>query len=139
MIYLPGPITAQQIEDVAVLRTENFKYIEVMIFDPATDIETGADKAFVHIPFVGTLLHVHAQVSTPSTVGDPVFDLKKNGGAVLSTPISIDAGDHGSHQAITPPVILDDEVAENDVYTFDVTSIGTGTKGLTTTWKFLMN
>jgi hypothetical protein len=139
VIYLAGPITAAQIEDVAVLKTENFKYVEVMIFDPATDIETGADKAFVHIPFAGTLVQVHAQVGTPSTVGDPVFDIKKNGGAVLSTPISIDAGDHGSHEAITPPVISDDAVVENDVYTFNVTATGTGTKGLTTTWKFLMN
>ncbi len=139
MLTPHGPITADEVADVAVLRTENFKYIEVMIFDPATDIETGLDKAFVHIPFAGTLVQVHAQVSTPSTLNDPVFDIKKNGGAVLSTPISIDAGDHGSHEATTPPVISDDAVVENDVYTFDVTSIGTGTKGLTTTWKFLLN
>jgi len=137
MIIPYGPITAAQIEGIAVLKTENFRYVEVMVFDPDTEIVTGNEKAFVHIPFAGTLLEVHAQVSTTSSSGDPVFNIKKNGGEILSTKISIDAGEYGSQTASTPPAISDDVVAENDVYTYDVDAVGTGTKGLTVTCKFL--
>ncbi len=137
MITTHGPINAGDIEDVAVLKTENFSYIEVMIFDPETDVATGIKKAFVHIPFAGTLLSVHAQIDTVSSSGDPVFNIKKNGGEILSTKISIDAGDHGSHEATTPPVISDDAVAVNDVYTCDVDGAGTGAKGLTITCRLL--
>ena len=94
MITPHGPITAAQIEDIAVLKTENFRYIEVMVFDPDTEVAIGTDKAFVHIPFAGTLLQVHARVSTTSSSGDPVFNIKKNGGEILSTKISIDAGEY---------------------------------------------
>lgn len=137
MITAHGPVNAGDVEDVAILRTENFSYIEVMIFDPETDVATGTKKAFVHIPFAGTLLSVHAQIDTVSSSGDPSFNIKKNGDEILSTTISIDAGDHGSHEATTPPVISDDAVAENDVYTYDVDGAGTGAKGLTITGKFL--
>lgn len=137
MITVHGQINAGDIEDVAVLKTENFRYVQVMIFDPETDVATGAKKAFVHIPFAGTLLGVHAQVDTTSSSGDPVFNIKKNGGEILSTKISIDAGEYGSHTATTPPVISGAVVAENDVYTYDVDGAGTGTKGLTVTCKFL--
>ena len=137
MITPHGPITAAQIEDIAVLKTENFRYIEVMVFDPDTEVAIGTDKAFVHIPFAGTLLQVHARVSTTSSSGDPVFNIKKNGGEILSTKISIDAGEYGSDTAAVPPVISDAAVVENDVYTIDVDGAGTGTKGLTVTCKFL--
>lgn len=137
MIYIPGPVTASDIEEFAVLKAEDFRYIEIQIFDPETDVATGAKKGFVHIPFAGTLLSVHAQVDTPSTVGDPVFNIKKNGGEILSTKISIDVGECGSDTASTPPAISDAVVAENDVYTYDVDGAGTGTKGLTITCKFL--
>lgn len=137
MIYVPGPITAAQIEGIAVLKTENFRYIEVMVFDPDTEIATGNEKAFVHIPFAGTLLGVHARVSTTSSGGDPVFNIKKNGGEILSTKISIDAGEYGSDTATTPPAISDAAVVEHDVYTYDVDGVGAGTKGLTMTCKFL--
>jgi len=109
------------------------RYIQVMIFDPASDVVTGTKKVFVHLPFAGTLTGVHAEIDTASTSGLPTVDINKNGSTVLSTKLTIDANETGSDTAATPVVISVSAIAANDVYTFDVDGAGTGTKGLTVT------
>lgn len=111
------------------------KYIIVQL--NSTTALTTAEKAYFRLPpaFTGmNLISVEANVGTgaagSSSSGLPTFTIKNVTAAaqILSTSLTIDAGEYSSVDATTPAVIdtAQDDVTANDLYEVAVTTSGTG-------------
>jgi hypothetical protein len=104
-------------------------YLEYAIGDELTAITTGPAKLTVRAPFAFTLVAVAATLATTSSSGTPTFDINKNGTTVLSTKLTVDAGEKDSSTAAVPAVISVPTFAARDEITFDIDVAGTGAKG----------
>ena len=98
--------------------------------NPNAILTLGNDKAFIHIPedMAGmNLVAVHARVITAGGSGLATFQIRNvtSGQDMLSTLLTIDAGETGSDTAATPAVIdtSEDDVAENDLLTLDIDTV----------------
>lgn len=72
---------------------------------------------------------VRAAVLTAPTGADLILDIKVNGVSILSTLVTIEAGDTSSIDAATPPVVSFPQLADDDEIAVDITQIGSGTAG----------
>ena len=97
--------------------------------DEVTSLTTGTAKLTFRLPYAMTLTEVRASVGTAPTGQALVVDLNENGSSILSTKLSIDAGEKTSTTAATPPVISDSTLADDAEITVDVDQVGSGTAG----------
>ena len=122
------------------------RYIQVMVFDGATDIAEGDNKAYVDIP-VGLngmdLVEVRMMVVTAGNGSTVDVQLAKNGTAdMLSTSLTIDSTETDTIDAATAAVIKSDgteAVATGNFIAIDVDGNGGDTtiaKGLIVTMGF---
>jgi len=95
-----------------------------------SDVVTGTANETVRMPHAMTVEGVTAGLTVAATAGLTTIDIKKNGVSILSTLLTIDAGEKTSATAATPAVISDANLSADDEITFDVTTAGTGAKGL---------
>lgn len=99
--------------------------------DETSDIETGTAKLTFQMPnFATNLVGVAVNLKTAPTGSVATFDLNENGVSVLSTKITIDAGETTSETAATPPVISDSSIAANAIMTVDIDGVGSSTAGV---------
>lgn len=103
--------------------------IVVACSDETTDLTTGVAKVTFRMPFAATLDAIKADVTSAPTGGPIQVDMNEEGTSVLSTPITIDAGEDTSATAATPPVIGDSALADNAKITIDVDAVGSTTPG----------
>ena len=109
--------------------TAMFEVIAVAASDETTDLTTGTAKVTFQMPYAMTLTEVRANVNT-APVGSAIqVDINEGGVSVLSTVISIDAGETSSETAATPPVISDTSLADDAIITIDLDQIGATTAG----------
>lgn len=116
-----------------------YRQIEVIVVDPATDIETGDNKAVITIPFDATLVSVHAFVDTASTSGVvEVSMVNQNNNDVAW--LQIDANETGSELANNQPVIFSGYKYFNryDRIEINIDAKGTGAKGLVVQLYFIV-
>ena len=97
--------------------------------DETSDLAAGTDKARFTMPYAGTLTAVKADVNTAPTGSTLVVDINEAGTSVLSTKLSIDAGETSSSTAATPPVISDSALANGAVISIDIDQIGSTVAG----------
>jgi hypothetical protein len=97
--------------------------------DETTDLTTGTAKVTFRMPYAMTLEDVRASVTTAPTGSTLTCDVNESGVSVLSTVISIDAGEKTSTTATTPPVISDSALADNAEITIDLDQIGSTVAG----------
>jgi len=97
--------------------------------DETTNLTAGTDKARFTMPYAGTLTAVKADVNTAPTGSTLVVDINEAGVSVLSTKLSIDAGESSSSTAATPPVISDSALASGAVISIDIDQIGSTVAG----------
>ena len=111
---------------------------ELPIGTPSTALTVTDNLAYIHIPpkLNGMDLdYVHAEVLGGAPTGSTLtLEVSKNGAAtqMLSTNITIDAGETGSDSAATAPVIKSDgteAVATNDTVQINCTQIGSSNPG----------
>lgn len=76
---------------------------------------------------------VRSSLTVPSSSGLVTVDIKVNGISMLSTPLSIDAGEKTSKTAATPAVISNTTVPDDSEITYDVLAAGTNAVGLKVT------
>ena len=112
------------------------KAVSVQITDASTDITTGDGKAILNIPTLldGYVLKRVAASVTTAPVGAAISIQINNvtdNVDMLSTRLTIDAGEKTSATAATPAVIdtSHDDVATNDVIRIDVDQVGSTTAG----------
>ena len=99
--------------------------------DETTDIAVGTDKLTFQMPnFATTITGVSVNVKTAPTGSIATFDLNEAGVSVLSTKITIDAGETTSVTAATPPVISDSAIAANAIMTVDIDGVGSTVAGV---------
>lgn len=94
-----------------------------------TALTTGAAKASFRMPYAGTLTAVRATVKTAPTGAALQVDINEAGVSVLSTVLSIDAGETSSTTAATPAVISDSALADDAEITIDIDQIGSTIAG----------
>ena len=114
--------------------TENVVLV-VAVSDEATAITTGTSKVTFRAPHAFTLTAVRGSLSTASTSGDPQIDVNKGGTSVFSSAqkLQIDANEKTSVTAAASPTINSGSplaVSDDDEFTVDVDTAGTGAKGL---------
>lgn len=96
----------------------------------ATAITTGVAKQTWRAPYAFTITAVRASLSTASSSGIPTVDINEGGTTILSTKLTIDAGEKTSTTAAAAPVLSDTSLADDAEITFDIDVAGTGAKGL---------
>lgn len=93
--------------------------------DYAIALTTGVKKT-IRFPYAFTLTDVRASLAGISSSGNPTVDIKKNGTSILSTLLSIDAGEKTSLTAAVPAVLSTTAIASDDEIEFSVSVAGTG-------------
>ena len=82
------------------------------------------------MPFAMTLSEVKASVSTAPTGANIEVDINEAGVSVLSTILSIDAGEETSDTAAIPAVISDSALADDAEITIDADQVGSTVAGV---------
>ena len=93
--------------DFASYITKNYETIILSVTDETENAATGTDKISFRAPYAITLTSVRASVATAPTGSEIIVDINESGSSILSTKLSIDAGEETSTTAATPPVISD--------------------------------
>lgn len=97
--------------------------------DETTDLTTGTGKATFRMPYAFTLTAVRASVTTAPVGSVITVDINESGTSVLSTKITIDAGEKTSTTAAVAPVISDSALADDAEITIDIDTVGSSTAG----------
>ena len=98
--------------------------------DETTDLAILASAISFQMPdFATTLSAVSVNVVTAPTGSIATFDINEGGVSILSTKITIDAGEFTSETAATPPVISDSSIAANAIITVDIDGVGSTITG----------
>lgn len=133
-----GVVTAIAVDGTSV---KPYESLIIAASDETTALATGTAKITFRMPYAFTLsapsgLGIKGSLSTAQTSGS-IFtaDIKKNGGSILSTLLTLDNGEKTSVTAATPLVVSSASLAADDEITIDITQIGDGTaKGLKVTF-----
>ena len=107
----------------------NSDIIQLAISDEGIDIIAGTGQLTFRMPYAMTLSEVRASVNTAPVGADVIVDINEEGTSILSTKLSIDAGEKTSTTAATPAVISDAALADDAEITIDVDQIGSTTAG----------
>ncbi len=103
--------------------------IGIACSDETTDLTTGTAKATFRMPFAMTLNEVRANVNTAPVGSTITVDINESGTTILSTKLTIDAGEKTSETAATPAVISDSSLEDDSEITIDIDQIGSSTAG----------
>ena len=105
----------------------NSDVIIVAASDEVTPLTTGTSAVTFRMPYKFRLESVKASLTTAgSTSGVTDTDIKADGVSILSTSLTIDAGEKTSKTAATPAVISTTTLEDDVEITVDVTAITGG-------------
>jgi len=121
------------------------RYFPIALGAPTDALAVGDGQAYFHIPSGlngANLVYAHAFNVTPSAVGIPTFQVHNltDGHDMLSTLLTIDAGETGSNTAANAVAInaAEDDVVTNDIIRIDCDVAGDTTRGVVITLGFAM-
>lgn len=103
-------------------------WFAVACSDETTACTTGTAKVTFRPPQC-TVLAVRASLTTAPTGSTFIFDINESGASILSTKLSIDAGEKTSTTAATPAVISDASIADDAEMTVDFDQVGSTVAG----------
>lgn len=103
--------------------------IPIACSDETTALTTGAGKVTFRMPFAFTLTGVRASVTTAPTGAAISIGINEGGASILSTDLTIDAGEKTSTTATTPAVISDPDLADDAEITIDLDQVGSTVAG----------
>ena len=103
--------------------------IIISVSDETTLLTTGTSKVKFRMPHVFKLTGVRASVSTAPTGSALEVDINEGGSSVLSTKLTIDAGETTSTTAATAAVISDNVLADDAEITIDIDTVGSTVAG----------
>ena len=129
-VTIVGPVIGDGVAGSGAFATYVTESFEAIIASVTSEsATTGSAKVTWRMPYAMTLTGVRASVSTAPAGSTLIVDLNESGTSVLSTKLSIDAGEETSTTAATPAVISDSALADDAEMTIDVDQIGSGTAG----------
>lgn len=117
------------IEDAINDGDNSYQVIGIACSDESTDLTTGTAKVTFRLPFAMTLTAVRASVTTAPTGSTLTVDINESGTTILSTKLTIDAGEKTSITAATAAVISDANLADDAEMTIDIDQIGSTVAG----------
>lgn len=103
--------------------------IPIACSDEATALTAGVAKVTFRMPYAFTLTEARASVTTAPTGAALTVDINEGGISLLSTKLTIDAGEKTSTTAAAPPVISDAALADDAEITIDIDTIGSTVAG----------
>jgi hypothetical protein len=103
--------------------------IGIACSDETTALTTGTAKATFRMPYGFELTEVRANVTTAPTGSLLTVDINENGTTILSTKLTIDAGEETSTTAAIPVVISDTTLADDAKITIDIDTVGSTVAG----------
>lgn len=103
--------------------------IQIAASDETTDLTVDTNKITFRMPYAFTLTGVRASVTTAPTGADLIVDINESGVTILSTKLTIDAGDKTSVGSAVTPVISDTALADDAEITIDIDQIGSTIAG----------
>jgi hypothetical protein len=108
------------------------EFIEFAVSDEATALTTGNAKITFRLPYAATFYQVpRASLNTASSSGNVVVDVKVGGTSILSTnKLTVDASSKTSVGSTTTISLVTTTASDDAEVTVDITSAGTGAKGL---------
>ncbi len=104
--------------------------LDYALSDETTNLTVGTAKLKSRVPCDFDVLDIRSSLSDDSSSGLVTVDVNIAGSSVLSTKLSIDAGETTSVTAAAARVISDLSWNDNDEMVFDIDAAGTGAKGL---------
>ena len=126
-----GSVTSTKLANTA--RERNVQMVAV---DFGTALTTGNGKFYFYVPSTlngFNIVAVHAEVVTAPAGSVATFMLHNatSGADILSTAITIDAGETGSDTAATAAVIntSEDDLTTHDIIRVDIDGVGSSTAG----------
>ena len=124
----PGVWESQKVPK-SVLLELNPVNIQVACSDETTDLAVTASVLTFRMPHAMTLTEVRASVTTAPTGDVITVGVNQNGGALLSTKVTIDATEKTSTTAVTPPFISVSALTDDAEITVDIDGIGSTIAG----------
>ena len=103
--------------------------LTVACSDETSDLTTGTAKATFRMPSAATITAVRASVTTAPVGSALTVDINESGSTILSTKLTIDAGEKTSTTAATAAVISDTSIADDAEMTIDIDAVGSSTAG----------
>jgi len=97
--------------------------------DETTDLTTGTSKVTFRMPNAMTLTGVRASVTTAPTGSVLTVDINQGGISILSTKLTIDAGEKTSTTAATPAVISNSSLSNDSEVSIDIDGVGSTVAG----------
>lgn len=97
--------------------------------DETSALTTGTAKITFRTPFAMTITAVRCSVTTAPTGSVLTVDINESGASILSTKLTIDAGEKTSTTAATPAVISDSALADDAEMTIDIDTVGSTIAG----------
>ena len=97
--------------------------------DETSNLTTGTAKTTFRMPYAFTLAAVRASVTTAPEGSTIIVDINQAGSSILSTKLSIDAGEKTSTTAADAAVISTDGLDDDAEITIDIDQIGSSTAG----------
>lgn len=118
--FLRGNVAEDNVEFVTVPVV-----LSLAVSDETNVIAAGGDKVKFRMPHALEITEIRASLSTASSVGTVEVDINEGGATILSTKLTIDAGETTSVTAATPVVISDTTLADNAEISIDIDNAGT--------------
>lgn len=103
--------------------------VPIAASDENSPLTTGSAKVTFRLPAAFTLTSVFASVNTAPTGAPLVVDINADGASLLSTKLSIDAGEESSATAAAPAVIGTPAIAAGAEISVDIDQIGSVAAG----------
>jgi hypothetical protein len=106
-----------------------FFTLPIACSDETTALTVGSAKVTFRMPCAMTLTEVRASVTTAPTGSVLTVDVSKSGASILSTKLTIDAGEKTSITAAAPAVISDSALTDDAEITIDIDGVGSTVAG----------
>lgn len=119
----------KSIDDGGTVRDLTLTAIGIALGGEAESISVGTGTVTFRMPFAMTDVSVRATFVTAPTGSVAQFDVNENGVSILSTKLTVDAGEKTSTTAATPAVVSDSELADDAEITIDTDTIGATVAG----------
>lgn len=124
-----GVSVKRSLAQVKAYVASQLQTIAIACSDETTALTTGAGKATFRMPYGFNLAYVRASVTTAPTGAVLTVNIKRNGATILSTKITIDAGEKSSFDAAVQPVLNTATLSDNDEISFDIDTVGSTVAG----------
>ena len=124
-----SPIADGAAVDVFVIRPAAQEFISIALGDESSDAATGTGVVTFRMPYAFELAEVRASAVIAPVGSTAIIDINEGGVSILSTPITLDAGEKTSETAAVPPVISDTTLADDAEITIDIDQVGSTTPG----------